>query len=114
MMTYKNLGDAHLPSPKELFGTDLKGKALVELSNQHDKPQQDIVLPRCYRNPPWTLVTAHGLGFGIHRNPMAQIFTDLKCGIDLATRTKVALSSFRMRLTSLERKKVFLASSMIT
>lgn len=74
----QNLGDAHLPSPKELFGTDPKGRALVELNNQHDKPQQDIVLPRCYRNPPWTLVTAHGLGFGIHRDPMAQIFTDPK------------------------------------
>lgn len=72
----QNLGDAHLPSPKELFGVDSKGKPLVELSNQLDKPQQDIVLPRCYRNPPWTLVTAHGLGFGIHREPMAQIFTD--------------------------------------
>jgi len=74
----QNLGDAHLPSPKELFGTDAKGRPLVELSNQNDKPQQDIVLPRCYRNPPWTLVTAHGLGFGIHRDPMAQIFTDPK------------------------------------
>jgi len=74
----QNLGDSHLPSPKDLFGTDTTGKPLVELSNQRDKPQQDIVLPRCYRNPPWTLVTAHGLGFGIHRNPMAQIFTDPK------------------------------------
>ncbi|OEO33061.1 hypothetical protein VW23_008525 [Devosia insulae DS-56] len=72
----QNLGDVQLPSAKELFGVDHAGTALVELVNEVDKPQQDIVLPRCYRNPPWTLLTAHGLGFGVHRSPMAQMFTD--------------------------------------
>ncbi|OHV18594.1 RNA helicase [Rhizobium sp. RMa-01] len=72
----QNLGDTQLPSAKELFGVDGSGKALVELKNEDDQPQQDIVLPRCYRNPPWTLLSAHGLGFGIHRKPMAQMFTD--------------------------------------
>ncbi len=72
----QNLGDTQLPSAKELFGTDSSGRTLVELKNEVDQPQQDIVLPRCYRNPPWTLLSAHGLGFGIHRNPMAQMFTD--------------------------------------
>lgn len=73
----QNLTDVRLPSPKELFGLAHDGAPLVELENRPDQPQEDIVLPRCYRNPPWTLVTAQGLGFGIHRTPMAQMFTDI-------------------------------------
>jgi superfamily I DNA and RNA helicase len=72
----QNLGDVQLPSARDLFGLGPNGKAKVELINEDDRPQQDIVLPRCYRNPPWTLLTAHGLGFGVHRTPMAQMFTD--------------------------------------
>jgi len=65
-----------MPSAAELFGTDRHGRALVSLRNEEDQPQQDIVLPRCYRNPPWTLVTAHGVGFGINRIPLVQMFPD--------------------------------------
>ena len=72
----QNLTDVQLPSAKELFGTNAQGEALVTLINELDMPQQDIVLPRCYRNPPWTLLSAHGLGFAVHRQPMAQMFTD--------------------------------------
>jgi len=72
----QNLGDTHMPSAAELFGTDRHGRALVSLRNEEDQPQQDIVLPRCYRNPPWTLVTAHGVGFGINRIPLVQMFPD--------------------------------------
>ncbi|WP_299912792.1 ATP-binding domain-containing protein [uncultured Paracoccus sp.] len=72
----QNLSDVQLPSAKELFGLDRAGNPKVTLVNSVDMPQQDIVLPRCYRNPPWTLLSAHGLGFGVHRQPMAQMFTD--------------------------------------
>ncbi|MFT4161813.1 DEAD/DEAH box helicase [Shinella sp.] len=72
----QNLGDTHLPSARDLFGVDEYGRPHVDLRNEIDQPQQDIVLPRCYRNPPWTLLSAHGLGFGVHRQPMAQMFTD--------------------------------------
>lgn len=72
----QNLSNAQLPSAKELFGLDLDGKPKVKLANGTDKPSQDIVLPRCYRNPPWTLLSAHGLGFGVHRQPMAQMFKE--------------------------------------
>lgn len=72
----QNLGDYLLPSEVELFGKDAKGAALVRLENKIDEPQQDIVLPRCYRNPPWTLVTAHGVGFGTRRSPIVQMFPD--------------------------------------
>ena len=72
----QNLGDFHMPSEAELFGWNQDGSQRVELRNSEDQPQQDIVLPRSYRNPPWTLVTAHGLGFGINHHPMIQMFPD--------------------------------------
>ena len=64
----QNLGDYQMTSLKETFGTDATGGALVTLSNYPKKPRQDIILPRCYRNTPWALVTAHALGSGIYRN----------------------------------------------
>ena len=72
----QNLSNAQLPSAKDLFGLNPDGTSKVQLVNRSDRPSQDIVLPRCYRNPPWTLLAAHGLGFGIHRDPMAQTFND--------------------------------------
>ncbi|WP_315756026.1 MULTISPECIES: DEAD/DEAH box helicase [unclassified Bradyrhizobium] len=72
----QNLGDFHMPSEAELFGWHSDGTQRVTLLNSEDQPQQDIVLPRSYRNPPWTLVTAHGLGFGINHDPMIQMFPD--------------------------------------
>lgn len=74
----QNLGDTKMLSPADLFGRARDNRPLVTLKNKPDEPQQDIVLPRCYRNPPWTLLTAHGLGFGVHRNPMANMFQDIK------------------------------------
>lgn len=43
------------------------GASLVSLVNVPKKPRQDIILPICYRNSPWALVTAHALGSGIYR-----------------------------------------------
>jgi superfamily I DNA and RNA helicase len=65
-----------MPSEVELFGVDPQSRPLVSLRNEGDQPQQDIVLPRCYRNPPGTLVTAHGIAFGVKREPMVQMFPD--------------------------------------
>jgi len=72
----QNLGDYRMPSEAELFGLGQDGRQLVNLKNENDEPQQDIVLPRSYRNPPWTLVTAHGVGFGVKHDPLIQIFPD--------------------------------------
>ncbi len=72
----QNLGNYKMPGEIDLFGTDENGNPLVKLVNQADEPQQDIVLPRCYRNPPWTLVTAHGLGFGTACTEVLQMFPD--------------------------------------
>jgi len=72
----QNLGDYKMPSAKDLFGLDDAGKPFVELKNEPNFPQEDIVLPRCYRTPPKSLVVAHGLGFGIYHEPIVQMFPD--------------------------------------
>lgn len=94
----QNLGDVHMPSANELFGTDQAGQALVTLRNEVDQPQQDIVLPRCYRNPPWTLATAHGLGFGVKRQQFAQIFDDLSLWKRLGYRARVGTLDFNQEV----------------
>ena len=50
---------ASIPELKDVVGVDKKGNPLVELV-------QDVVLPKCYRNPREILVCAHALGFGIY------------------------------------------------
>lgn len=79
----QNLGEYSMASPRELFGEDQQGRPLVSLTNQPNRPPQDIVLPICYRNTPWALTVAHGLGFGIYREtadpnstPLVQIFDE--------------------------------------
>lgn len=64
----QNLGDYQMRSLKETFGEDLSGDPLVALLNEPKQPRRDIILPKCYRNPPWTLVTAHALGSGTYRD----------------------------------------------
>ena len=50
-----------LRNPREIFpGIDFE-------SYNPNKPQQDIILEKCYRNSAPILVTAHALGFGIYR-----------------------------------------------
>jgi superfamily I DNA and RNA helicase len=79
----QNLGDYSMASPAELFGNDANGNPRVALENQPDRPPQDIILPVCYRNTPWALATAHGLGFGVYRTasdkdatPLVQMFDE--------------------------------------
>lgn len=79
----QNLGDYSMASPAELFGNDTNGNPRVTLENQPDRPPQDIILPVCYRNTPWALATAHGLGFGVYRTasdkdatPLVQMFDE--------------------------------------
>lgn len=50
----------------------------VDLSRSFDEPRKDIILPVCYRNPPWTLTLAHALGLGIYRrgNRIVQFVDD--------------------------------------
>lgn len=75
----QNLGDFVMLPPDELFGCATGGAPLVSLQNQEGKPQQDIMLPICYRNPPWTLTLALALGLGIYRKEgLVRMFPDPK------------------------------------
>lgn len=71
----QSLKETGIPSLADLFGTDSQGKPVVQLANEEGKPQQDIILPVCYRNTPWALSVAHATGFGIYRQDgMIQCF----------------------------------------
>lgn len=66
-----------LPSPEELFGYHEDGTPKVKFYQDNGKPQQDIILEKCYRNSRPVLVTAHALGFGIYRKPEVDSETSL-------------------------------------
>lgn len=64
----QNLRLQSLPSPEEIFGSHPNGTPRVKFYEASEgKPQQDIILEKCYRNSRPALVTAHALGFGIYR-----------------------------------------------
>ncbi len=74
----QNLSAYRMAPPEELFGHDKDGRSRVgELAQPTNAARQDIVLPVCYRNTPWTLTIAHALGFGLHREGgLVQFFDD--------------------------------------
>lgn len=83
----QNLSNASMPDISELFGKDEQGFPLVQISNNPNSPQQDIVLPICYRNTRWALTIAHSLGFGIYRNGgPVQLFKDMNLWSDIGYR----------------------------
>ncbi len=64
----QNLRTQSLPSPEIIFGKTSNGRPRVKFDTpEKGKPEQDIILERCYRNSRPALVTAHALGFGIYR-----------------------------------------------
>lgn len=64
----QNLNGEGVPSPEIIFGADADGQPRVSFETAYDDgARRDIVLDKCYRNSRPTLVTAHGLGFGIYR-----------------------------------------------
>lgn len=63
----QNLGDYQLGSVVDIFGKNESGEPLVDLRPEEKQPQKDIILPVCYRNTPWALVTGHALGTGVYR-----------------------------------------------
>ncbi len=73
----QNLSDVEMPSVDEMFDVDNNGQSLINIENIADEPCRDIILPICYRNPPWILSLAHSFGFGIYntkRNMPLQTF----------------------------------------
>lgn len=79
----QNLSAAAMPTIKDMFGVDENGRSIVELKNEINEPMQDIILPVCYRNPPWILALAHSLGFGIYRKELVQHFDALTLWEDI-------------------------------
>lgn len=66
----QNLRSQSLPSPEIIFGSLPDGTPRVKFEPfAEGRPQQDIILEKCYRNSRPALVTAHALGFGIYRKP---------------------------------------------
>lgn len=66
----QNLSNEGLPPPEVIFGVGSDGKPRVTLEGEsHGSSPRDIILQKCYRNSRPILVTAHGLGFGVYRNP---------------------------------------------
>lgn len=73
----QKLSDSAIPRVDEMFGKSTDGEAKISLVNSPNAPQQDIVLPICYRNTPWTLTLAHGIGLGTSREDgLVQSFDD--------------------------------------
>lgn len=75
----QKLNDSNtLKNPKHIFPE-------IDFENESNKPQQDIILEKCYRNSVPVLVTAHALGFGIYRdnNQLVTMFSDLELWKDV-------------------------------
>jgi superfamily I DNA and RNA helicase len=72
------LNSQSMGSPEDIFGKKTDGSPRVSfLPSQPGKPQQDIILEKCYRNSRPVLVTAHALGFGVYREPDTETGTGL-------------------------------------
>lgn len=92
----QNLNSKPLPPPDEIFGKDIHGNPLVSFVDQKgEKPEQDIILKKCYRNSRPILATAHALGFGIYRAPslntksgLIQMFSHNKLWEDVGYKVK--------------------------
>lgn len=83
----QKLSESSMPSVEDLFGADEQGNLRINLSSTRGQPGDDIVLPRCYRNPPWALTMAHGLGFGTQRpDTLVQHFDDPSMWLEIGYR----------------------------
>ena len=79
----QNLNETAMPSLEEMFGKDDDGNLKFTLENKEDEAKRDIILPVCYRNPPWVLTIAHALGFGLYRDNKVQMFDNLTIWEDI-------------------------------
>ncbi|MCW1940890.1 ATP-binding domain-containing protein [Bacillus anthracis] len=70
----QNIFDVTRQNAEEIFENKYgaKGINLAELQSKHPDMKNDIVLPKCYRNPRELLVVAHALGFGIYGPTLIQ------------------------------------------
>jgi len=99
----QNLSQESIPSPSEIFGTDLNGAPLVSFDKLSNN---DIVLKKCYRNSRPVITTAHALGFGIYResktgegHQLIQMFDDPKFWEDVGYDVYDGMLSLGNRVT---------------
>lgn len=95
----QNLSASIMPSIGEMFGFDENAKPLIELKNEPNAAMQDIILPMCYRNPPWVLTLAHSLGFGIYRDHLVQHFDALNLWEDIGYQKVKGSLAFGRKVT---------------
>lgn len=80
----QSLNKKTMEMPSEIFGLDSTSSPLVTLHNAANKPKEDILLYKCYRNSLQTLVSAHALGFGIYNpNGLIQMFEHSQLWTDI-------------------------------
>ncbi len=73
----QSLNKTSMRSPEEIFGEKENRQPKVQLKNEPNKPKEDIILSKCYRNSRPILSTAHALGFGVYRGDgLVQMFDD--------------------------------------
>lgn len=79
----QSLNNNRVEAPEQLFGFK-NGKPIISLKNEDNKPTEDVILYKCYRNSKPVLTTAHSLGFGIYREEgLVQLFEDKKLWEDI-------------------------------
>ena len=83
----QKLSESAIPTVDQLFGVDARGEPEVRLLDHENAPRRDIALPICYRNTPWAIALAHGLGLGTARSDgLVQSFDDLGVWTDIGYR----------------------------
>ncbi|RFZ01136.1 hypothetical protein DSM43518_05629 [Mycobacterium marinum] len=67
----QRLNGSGLPPAEQIFGLNENGRPRVSFDAHRGEygARSDIVLDKCYRNSRPVLVSAHGLGFGVYRQP---------------------------------------------
>lgn len=72
----QNIYDVEIQDTMKTFSNEFGnlGIDLKELRKNHPEMNNDIVLPKSYRNAKEILITAHSLGFGIYNNQLIQMF----------------------------------------
>lgn len=72
----QNIFDVEIQDTMKTFSNDFgaKGINLSKLRESHPEMNNDVVLPKSYRNAKEILVTAHAIGFGIYNDELIQMF----------------------------------------
>lgn len=83
----QSLNAKQMEPPEVIFGADSTGRPIVSLKNEINKPKEDIILYKCYRNSLEVLTTAHALGFGIYRKNLVQMFDNSVLWTDIGYKT---------------------------